>query len=316
MKVFISWSGVRSQAVAEALHDWLPQVMQAVRPWISSEEIRKGTRWGLALAEELESTHIGVICLTPENLTAPWLLFEAGALAKLRRKQDAHVCTYLVGLSHATVTGPLAEFQHTLATIDDTYRLVQTINAAMADGQGRLTDTHLKRAFERCWSELEQRLAALPEPREPLPPPRKAEDMLQELLELVRSLVNPQQLSFQPILATVARVLARIRSITDLSQSAPDRDDVADELEQFSDAMGSAHQQMLKDLKEFHQLNEQFRQEFNRIQSLKGLPKGEEARKTPARESEPPVSSGLPTARRKDRPAAKVRQTRQRRRPS
>jgi TIR domain len=82
MKVFISWSGVRSTAVAQTLHDWLPQVMNAVEPWMSSEDMRKGSLWRLTLAEELESTHVGVICLTPENLRAPWLLFEAGALSK------------------------------------------------------------------------------------------------------------------------------------------------------------------------------------------------------------------------------------------
>jgi TIR domain len=116
MKVFISWSGPRSKAVAEALRDWLPDVMQAVKPWVSSEDIRKGKQWNLELTRELEGTHVGVICLTPENLTAPWLLFEAGALSKLQTEKDAHVCTYLVNMPYTDVTGPLAGFQHTLAT--------------------------------------------------------------------------------------------------------------------------------------------------------------------------------------------------------
>ena len=45
MKVFIiSWSWPRSQAVAETLRTWLKDVSQAVDPWISSENIRKGKR--------------------------------------------------------------------------------------------------------------------------------------------------------------------------------------------------------------------------------------------------------------------------------
>jgi TIR domain len=325
MNVFISWSGVRSQAVAEALHDWLPQVMQTVRAWISSEDIRKGTQWGLALAEQLESTHMGVICLTPENLTAPWLLFEAGALSKLRREQDAHVCTYLIGLSYATVTGPLQEFQHTVATKDDTYRLVQTINAAMADGQVRLTDTDLKRAFERCWPELDRRLATLPGPQEPIPPPRKAEDMVQELLELVRSRVNPLPLfGYRPLLDQLGRKLEQTRSIADLSHSASDeRGAVLARI--FQSEVAACHDLVvrtkeriakdLKDVQEGEQLLAQHTQEVNRLSSLKGLRKVKKARRPPA-ESEPPISAGSPMAQRKNRPAPKARQTRQRRRPS
>jgi hypothetical protein len=46
-----------------------------------------------------------VICLTPENLTAPWLLVEAGDLSKLLK--DAYVFTYLIDVEPTAVTGPL-----------------------------------------------------------------------------------------------------------------------------------------------------------------------------------------------------------------
>ncbi len=82
MKVFISWSGERSKAVAQAWHDWLPNVIQAVEPWMSETDIAKGARWGMDMARELDETRVGIICLTPENLNAPWILFEAGALSK------------------------------------------------------------------------------------------------------------------------------------------------------------------------------------------------------------------------------------------
>jgi hypothetical protein len=233
MKVFISWSGPRSQAVAQTLRTWLKDVMQAVDPWISSENIRKGTRWSIELARELETTHIGVICLTPENLTAPWLLFEAGALSKVHTEQNAHVCTYLIGMPYAAVTGPFTEFQHTSATQEDTYRMVQSINAAMEEGPGRLTEDHLKRTFERCWSELQQCLETLPEPQEPIPPPRKTDDMLQEVLEIVRSLVKPAPRSTLPI-DLLQQIIARLRSTPNLrSLTSQEGEQMAQKLTEF-----------------------------------------------------------------------------------
>ena len=46
MKVFLCWSGTRSKGIANALHEWLPRVIQALDPWISVD-IDKGARWGV-----------------------------------------------------------------------------------------------------------------------------------------------------------------------------------------------------------------------------------------------------------------------------
>lgn len=39
MKIFVSWSGKRSKAVAELMSDWLKCVIQASQPWISTRDI-------------------------------------------------------------------------------------------------------------------------------------------------------------------------------------------------------------------------------------------------------------------------------------
>ena len=99
MKIFLSWSGETSRKVAVALRGWLPKVIQAIDPWMSSEDIAKGARWGSDIATQLSEADAGIICLTRENMNAPWILFEAGALSKY---VDASlVCPYLYGLSLA-----------------------------------------------------------------------------------------------------------------------------------------------------------------------------------------------------------------------
>ena len=43
MDVFISWSGERSRAAAEALRGWLPKIINAIKPWLSSADILEPT---------------------------------------------------------------------------------------------------------------------------------------------------------------------------------------------------------------------------------------------------------------------------------
>ncbi|WP_368085194.1 TIR domain-containing protein [Vibrio splendidus] len=83
MKVFISWSGDESHKVALALREWLPSVVQSIDPYVSSEDIDKGTRWASDIAGELDESAFGILCVTKQNLDAPWLNFEAGLLEKV-----------------------------------------------------------------------------------------------------------------------------------------------------------------------------------------------------------------------------------------
>ena len=147
VEVFISWSGARSEKVAEALRDWLPSVIQSVRPFMSASDIEKGSRWSNDLAIHLEDAQFGLICLTQENLEAPWLLFEAGALSK--SIESSRVVPYLYGVSQAELQGPLAQFQGTLAAKDSTLDVIKSINEA--SGENGLKPTRLESAFETWW---------------------------------------------------------------------------------------------------------------------------------------------------------------------
>lgn len=101
MQIFISWSGPTSEKLATTLRDWLPLVIQAVRPYVSSEDIKKGSRWGSNLAERLSESRLGIICVTKENVSAPWLNFEAGALS--RSLTDTFVSPFLFGVKSSDI---------------------------------------------------------------------------------------------------------------------------------------------------------------------------------------------------------------------
>lgn len=85
LRVFISWSLPLSHDVALLLHDWIPRVIQSVDPWVSSEDIEKGTWWNQALIEAIDTATVGIVVITPANLNRAWLNFEAGALARAIR---------------------------------------------------------------------------------------------------------------------------------------------------------------------------------------------------------------------------------------
>ena len=159
---------------------------------MSSEDIDKGARWSSDIAGELQDSRFGILCVTPENREAPWLMFEAGALSK--SIETGHVSPFLVGVKRAEVTGPILQFQSTLFEHDDVLKLMRTINGAC--GESGIDDLRLEQAFEVWWPGLEGSLKAIAATLNPRPaapqvvPSRSAADILEELLDLSRSSVR------------------------------------------------------------------------------------------------------------------------------
>ena len=151
MEIFVSWAGRDSHAVALVLRQWLPEVLPFVRPWVSSEDIRKGTRWSDELWGRLQKTSYCIVCLTPGAARSPWVNFEAGAVARAVGGQ-AHVSPLLLGMSPGDLGGvPLAMFQCTEFTRRDIERLVKAINAVAATP---IAKSQVSLRFRRGWAVL------------------------------------------------------------------------------------------------------------------------------------------------------------------
>ncbi|MFD0276214.1 toll/interleukin-1 receptor domain-containing protein [Kitasatospora sp. NPDC127111] len=185
MKVFISWSGRHSEAVAELLQEWLEQILQPVDFWMSSEDIAFGSRWFQEISSELDDANFGIVCLTPSNLKSLWITFESGALAK--RVDRARLVPFCIDLEPRDITGPLSNFQAIQMKRDSLRKLIRDINN---EAERQVPERTISSLFNATWDEFYDSIAdAKSEASEAsLMAPPRMEDMVGELLERVRSL--------------------------------------------------------------------------------------------------------------------------------
>jgi hypothetical protein len=185
MRVFISWSGEKSKALAEALREWLPAVVQASKPFYSPDDMSKGTRWSEEVRTALHESKIGILCVSQENIGAPWLNFEAGALANTLSK--AQVIPLLLDTDPIELTGPLAQFHAAKLEKADVLKVVRAINEQAISSA--LSETVLASVFEKWWPDLEDKVQRIRiSPNKAVPPPRTDRAVLEELLETVRDI--------------------------------------------------------------------------------------------------------------------------------
>lgn len=151
MRIFVSWSGTRSQAIATAMRDWLPKIIDGIELF-HSEDIPKGRDWHSALVNALRDCAAGIFCLTPESLRSHWMLFEAGAL--IQHGDQPTLLTYLYGIDE--LPGPLSHFQATRFDREDSRRFVQAIAELVGS---RDANTILTR-FEETWPSFESEVVA------------------------------------------------------------------------------------------------------------------------------------------------------------
>jgi hypothetical protein len=225
VKAFISWSGDRSRDVAVALGDWLPQVLNAVEPFVSTRDLAAGARWAIEIAERLEETDFGIVCVTKENQLKPWLNYEAGAIAKA--VAASRVVPLAIDLAPADIVHPLGQFQGTEATREGISEIVGSMNEACPSSRPEM---QLQKAFEKWWPDLEAELQQIKEkayPQDAATPvaPRKDREILEEVLQTVRGFARrtPADVSRPPSdnegLANDIRTLLRASGIRGWSAS-------------------------------------------------------------------------------------------------
>lgn len=185
VKVFISWSGERGKKIGEAFKQLLPDVIQSIEPFYSPD-IEKGQRWSAEIEKNLKDSKVGIICVTPESMISPWLMFESGAISNAKLSS---VCPLLFQVEPAQLQGPLSQFQATPYSESEIRKLLFSINEFLSVP---LNEAQLNRTFDRCWSEfnkaIEEALEINVEAK--IPERRPDVELIEEILSTVRMIAN------------------------------------------------------------------------------------------------------------------------------
>lgn len=184
MKIFLSWAGQVSQAVAVTLRKHLPLMIQSLDVFMSKHDIESGVRWADELNSQLDATSYGVFCLTPESLSSPWVQFEAGAITK---HANGRASGLLIGsLSATDVVGPLALFQHRMFNRADFLHLLKDINTKL---EKPLPSDAVETVLSKWWDEIQSDYnVAISQPTTIARPSRAPQELLEEILVRIRNI--------------------------------------------------------------------------------------------------------------------------------
>lgn len=254
MKIFISWSGDLSKSIAVILREWLPGVIQAVKPYYSPDDITKGTRWNTEISKELDASKVGLICLTRENLESSWIMFEAGALSKNIEKSK--VVPLLFGVEPSDIQGPLVQFQAGKFSKDELRKVVKMINSEV--GENSLDSGVLDNVFDKWWPELEAKIESALETAKTSNKKdlRSDRDLLEEVLTLTRDLSIARVSSKRRMLSSnsVRKLFSDINELMEYSLTIGSAEiwpyivRVADSLESIMDDLSLSDPSLLKEM--------------------------------------------------------------------
>ena len=132
MALFIGWSKKTSKKIAEALCDYIAKVNPYIVPFVSSVNIAPGKIWRDRLSGILRESHYGILCMTKENLQAPWLHYEAGVLSMATSLNnpdgEPRIAPLLFGVESASLSNPLSYYQSAPLTKDKFLDLMREAN--------------------------------------------------------------------------------------------------------------------------------------------------------------------------------------------
>lgn len=149
--VFLSWSGELSRCVALLFRDFMNELFTTSDiTFISCEDIKLGQKWAEILFKHLENDNLGIVFVTKENLTAPWLHYEFGALSK---EAFSRVIPVLIDLNRNDVDDtPIGQFQSAISIKKE--NICKLMTGICKHIKPSIRSKTLSRRFKKNWNKL------------------------------------------------------------------------------------------------------------------------------------------------------------------
>jgi hypothetical protein len=143
--------------------------------------------------------------LTPENVTNPWIHYEIGALS---HTPSDKVWTVLLDLKPSEVGPPLGWRQHTDITNErEVLEMLESINRTTESPK---EPDDLRILFGRLWPEFQAEVSAIRDMNRTLPARRDPEEVLDEVLGIVRDSSRNTHWRTEKTLRMVEQIYAMI----------------------------------------------------------------------------------------------------------
>lgn len=140
-RLFISWSGDNGKEIAQKLKEILENDIFDNRLccFVSESDIVSGEDWWNKIKLELTHSSMGIVCITHENVGAPWIHFETGALIGNNIKVIPLLFNCNIGIldrtplsrSQSVVFSDKKKFQKMIVEINERYKIVDISDKAL-----------------------------------------------------------------------------------------------------------------------------------------------------------------------------------------
>jgi hypothetical protein len=131
---------------------------------MSVPDVDSGTYWPDELNEALRQADVGIICVTSENREAPYITYEAGALANKGDAGATRVCPYLIDLYLSEEKGglppTLSQFACVSADKKSTRKMVKDVcgflaaKAGLSDANSKAYCGEAEKVVDEKWKEM------------------------------------------------------------------------------------------------------------------------------------------------------------------